>query len=193
MHFTTDRSIKIVRHGGAADQGVEALIWPTTDDSDFKSTLRRDLLAAIFQLRLTAEIREKLAATYTPNAASNASDTYKGFGSLNVAVPAQPSAMDLVVKSIRTIAADLVAHPASADELLRARKPILDAILAAARLNGDWLGPVAKAQSDPDQLARHGNKEAILAAFTAADIQAEARRWLTGEPLQIRSLPEATK
>jgi len=36
-------------------------------------------------------------------------------------------------------------------------------------------------------------KEAILAAFTAADIQAEARRWLTGEPLQIRSLPEATK
>ena len=193
VHFASDRSMKFVRHGGGADQGVVALIWPTTDDSDYKSEMRRELLAAILQLRLLDEIREKLAATYTPNAGSSASNTFKGFGSLNVAVPAQPATMDLVVKSIRTIAADLVAHPASADELLRARKPMIEAEQRDQRQNADWLGPVAKAQSVPDQLERHRTRTAVVSAITTADIQAEAQRWLVGEPLQIRSLPEGAK
>ena len=101
--------------------------------------------------------------------------------------------MDVVVKSIRAIAADLIARPASADELLRARKPIIDANQRNQRLNADWLGPVAKAQSYPDQLERHRTAAAVLGAITPADIQAEARRWLTAEPLQIRSLPDAAK
>ena len=99
--------------------------------------------------------------------------------------------MDLVVKSIRSITASLVAHPASADELLRARKPILEADQREQRQNGDWLGPVSKAQSDPDELVRHRTAAAAIGAITAADIQAEAKRWLTAEPLQIRALPEA--
>jgi zinc protease len=187
--FAADRTRRVLRHTGAADQGVLSLSWPATDDADLRSMLVRNMLSAVFQLRLIDEIREKLGATYTPNAVSFASDTYAGFGHFTLVAPADPAQMDLVAQTMKTLAAGLAAEPASEDEMLRARSPIVEQIQRSERTNAGWTAIVAKAQSDPSVLDRRRQRMEIVQSITTAELQAAAAQWLTGEPLEIRVLP----
>jgi zinc protease len=190
--FTADRKPRIVYHEGAADQGAISLSWPTTDDSDFKDSLTRDLLAAVMQLRLIDVVREELGATYTPNASSVDSSTYKGFGYLTASAPASQSSMDSVAKAIRQIASDLRAAPPSADELLRARKPILERWQRQARENGSWVMLTAEAQARPELLDRRRTRAAVLEAITPAQIEAAADRYLDpAAAVEVRVVPKS--
>ena len=189
--FTADRKPQTIYHEGAADQGAIALSWPTTDNIDFKDSLTRDLLAAVMQLRLIDVVREELGATYTPNASSFDTSTYKGFGYLTASAPAAPGSMDAVAKAIRQIAADLRAAPPSDDELLRARKPILERWQRQERQNGSWVALAAEAQSRPELLDRRRTRAAVLEAITPADIEAAAKRYLDpSAALEVRVVPQ---
>jgi len=187
--FAADRETRVLRHAGAADQGYISLSWPTTDESELRPTMVRNLLAAIYQLRLLDEIREKLGATYTPNAFSFASDAYAGFGHVTAVAPAEPGQMDLVAQTMKSIAAELAASPPDADEVLRARNPMLEQYQRQERQNGSWTAVVTEAQSDPAGLDRRRERRAVLESITPAELQAAARQWLSGEPLEIRVLP----
>lgn len=188
--FTTGTGLKTIYHAGAADQGAIAVSWPTTDDSNFKDSLTRDLLAAVMELRLIDVVREQLGATYTPNAQSIDSSTYKGFGYLSASAPAAQGSMDAVAKAIRQIAADLRATPPSADEMLRARKPILERWQRQARENGSWVALVAEAQARPDRLDRRRTRAAVLEAITPAELSAAAKRYLDpAKAVEVRVVP----
>ena len=189
--FTADRKLRTIYHGGSADQGAISLNWPTTDDHDLKDSLTRDLLAAVMELRLIDVVREKLGATYTPNAASVDSSTYKGFGYLTASAPAAQSSMDAVASAIREIASDLRATPPSADEMLRARQPILERWQRQARENGSWVALVAEAQTKPEYLERRRTRAAVLEAITPAEIGAAADRYLDpAAAVEIRVVPK---
>ena len=191
--FTADRAVRTIHHQGAADQGTISLSWPTTDDSDFRDSLTRDLLAAVMQLRLIDVVREELGATYTPNASSFESSTFKGLGYLTASAPAAQGSMDSVAKAIRQIAADLRTAPPSADELLRARKPILERWQRQARENGSWAMLTAEAQSRPELLERRRTRAAMLEAITPADIEAAASRYLDpAAAVEVRVVPSST-
>ncbi|MGV3555968.1 MAG: M16 family metallopeptidase [Croceibacterium sp.] len=187
--FANGREPRVLRHAGTADQGYISLSWPTTDESELRPTMVRSLLSAVYQLRLLDEIREKLGATYTPNAFSFASDAYAGFGHLTAVAPAEPAQMDLVAQTMKTIAAEFAASPPDADEVLRARNPMLEQYQRQERQNGAWTAVVAEAQSDPAGLDRRRERRAILEAITPEELQAAAREWLSGQPLEIRVLP----
>ena len=188
--FADDRVVRVLRHSGAADQGVVSLSWPTTDDADLRSIMVRNLLASVLQLRLLDEIREKLGATYTPNAFSSASDTFRGFGHLTTLAPAEPGQMDLVAQTMKALAAGLAASPPSEDELLRARGPIVEQLQRQARTNAGWTAIVAEAQSYPGVLDRRRQRMEVLQSITTEELQTAAQRWFVGEPLEIRVLPE---
>jgi zinc protease len=188
--FAADRQVRVLRHSGAADQGVVSLSWPTTDDADLRSMTVRNLLASVLQLRLLDEIREKLGATYTPNAFSSASDTFRGFGHLTTLAPAEPGQMDLVAETMKTLAAGLAASPPSEDELLRARGPIVEQLQRQERTNAGWTNIVAEAQSYPGILDRRRQRMETLQSITAQELQAAAKQWFAAEPLEIRVLPE---
>ena len=187
--FAADRQPRILRHAGTADQGYISLSWPTADESDLRPTMVRSMLSAVYQLRLLDQIREKLGATYTPNAFSLASDTYSGFGHLTAVAPAEPAQMDLVAQTMKSIAAELAAAPPEADEVLRARNPMLEQYQRQERQNGAWTAVVTEAQSDPAGLDRRRERRAVLESITPAELQAAAAQWLSGEPLEIRVLP----
>ncbi len=189
--FAQDRSLRVLRHDGAADQGYVAISWPTTDGHDQRSALTRDVLAAVIQIRVLETLREQLGATYSPDTASQASPAGDGFGHLLVATQAAPDKVGLVVASIREIAAELRERPVSDDLLLRARRPILERFHEQERQNATWLNAVALAQSRPDRLERRRQRAALLEAVTVADVQAAAREFLGGEPLVIEVMPKS--
>ena len=189
--FTADRALRVLYHAGSADQGAIALSWPTTDDSDFKATLTRDLLAEVIGLRLIDVLREELGATYTPNASSVNSATFKGFGYLTASAPTAQGDMEATSKAMRKIAADLRTTPPSADEMLRARKPILERWQRQARENGSWVGLAVDAQNRPELLERRRTRAGILEAIAPGDITAQAKRYLDpAAALETRVVPK---
>ncbi|RNJ62734.1 MAG: insulinase family protein [Porphyrobacter sp. IPPAS B-1204] len=192
VRFTADRATRVITHKGAADQGVLALGWPTTDASDQRDDYTRDLLAAVMSLRLTEKLREELGSTYSPEAFSYTHPSLEGFGYLAAYATVPPEAMDETAATIRAIAAELAAQPPAADLFERARNPIRANFERAETQNGGWLAIVAKAQSDPSLLDRRRRRIATLDAITPADVQAAAQRYLAGGvPVELRVVPEA--
>jgi zinc protease len=79
------------------------------------------------------------------------------------------------------IAASLAAGDISADELERARRPIVDQIRNDVEDNQYWLGVAVTAQSDPAVLQRHRTRAADYAGVTLADVRMAARRYLVAD------------
>lgn len=145
------------------------LYWPATDARDVKLARRLRLLSDVFSDRLRVEIREKMAGTYSPNAAPDLSDTYPGYGWLIADATVAPADTRLIADAMKQVAADLHAGGVTEEELERARQPVLTALRESARTNGYWLGTVlASAQEFPEHLdwsrTRYTDNESITAA-----------------------------
>jgi zinc protease len=166
-------------HKGRADQAVLFTAWPTTDFlADPKGARANRLLAEILNLRLTDELREKQGATYSPSADSTQSWLMPDYGYISTVVEIPPDKIEAVTRDIQRIAADLTAKPPTADEMTRARKPILEGIQEARETNGYWLGTLSGMQADPRQLDAYRSSVPTLERLTPADIQVAARTWL---------------
>jgi zinc protease len=190
--FPKDLTPRILTHKGNDEQAFVSLNWPATDDSDFRSTLTRDLLAAIMRDRLLSVIREKLGAAYSPYARHVSSNVIKDYGFLQAAVGTDPANSDIVKAEILKIAQSLRNAPPSNDELLRVRKPISERYAAQIRRNDGWAGLILFAQTKPDRLDRRRQRDAVLASITTADIQKAAQQYLLDDKaLEIRVVSES--
>ena len=187
VSFPKDRTPITLHHAGKADEALDLAYWPTTDDRDPATDAGLDLLAAVFQLMLTEEVREALGATYSPGAASRTSSLYPGFGQIAVSSNLDPADMPKVDAAVAAIAARLRDAPVEADLLERARAPMLERIAKRTRENGAWIALVDDAQTEPRWLDRFRTARATCLAVDAAQLQALARRYLTPEAaLKIR-------
>jgi zinc protease len=166
-------------HKGRADQAALFMVWRTDDlFSNLQRSRDVSILGQVVQLRLIDELREKQGATYSPNASSTASVTFKNWGYLGVSMEVPPEKLDGVVASIRKIAADLRDKPISDDELERAKKPRIDSIEKARVTNEYWLGALSGAQGDPRLLDATRSVLAGLTRVTPADVQKAAKTYL---------------
>ena len=87
-------------------------------------------------------------------------------------------------------ASDLATTPPSDDEILRARKPILERWQRQLRENGSWSSLVAEAQSRPELLERRRTRAAVLEAITPADLTAAAKHYLDpAKAVEVRIVP----
>jgi len=192
VSFPTSTAPVTLTHAGTPDQGLALAYWPTDDDSDAVQEAKVDMLSEVMGILLIDEIREKLGATYSPNASSDMSRIYKDYGTFGTSVIVAPSQTDEVFAAIDTIAKDLRDAPVSADMLARARTPVLERITKNRRENGWWLGVAGRAQSEAPRLDRYRTLETRVKAITPADLQAAARKYLVpGKELKIRIVPEA--
>ncbi|UDF03881.1 pitrilysin family protein [Asticcacaulis sp. AND118] len=184
VSFPTANLHQVLTHNGRADQNLSYVAWPTTDFFvDTKQARATEMLAEVLTLRLTDEIREKQGASYGSSAGSVMSNTFKGFGYLAAQATVKPEVDQTFYDSLLTIAEDLKAKPIEADELLRARKPVLDRYDVQIKTNGYWMGVLPGIQADPRDLPAIRSRKAEVEAVTPADIQAMAKKWLIKEKL----------
>lgn len=189
--FTAERKRTVLRHGGVKDQALVTFIWPTRDGEDLTAALQLQLLERVMRIQLTDTLREKLGKAYSPGASSNASRTWKGYGTFSVTssvdvkeVPATRTAITGVVGGLRDA-------PVSEDVLKRAREPMLEGYDNALKTNAGWMTFVDRAQTEPDDIARFTKSKAVLQAITPADLQAAARKYLTADgAVEVNVLPE---
>jgi len=190
--FTADRSLRVIRHSGPADQAIVRLIWPTVDDRDFDEVLKLELLERVVQLELTDSLREELGQTYSPGVNASQSRTWPGYGTFNVAAPVATAQVDAARETMLAAIRKLVSEPVDADMLLRARRPLLEAYDNALKTNAGWMELADDAQRQPDRIARFTSAKAKLEALTAEDVRATAAKYLQPDQrLEIDVLPKA--
>lgn len=188
--FPPSRVPVTLTHSGKANQAIALSYWPTTDGMDPVTEAQLTMLGRVLQLLMTDELREKLGATYSPQAGSTASSLYKGYGYISVSSNVEPGAIPAVNAAVDRVAARLVRIPANADLMLRARKPLLEAIERNRRENGTWIALIDEAQSQPKDLDDFRAQATRISAVTPAQIQALARRYLIpGAELRISIVP----
>lgn len=175
-------------------QGMALIIWKTDGlRGNMKQFRRLNLLGEILTDRLRKEIREKLGASYSPNAGPNGSEGLDGFGFL--AAQCEGKAED--AKRLADVAAQLGATLAKDgiddDELERARKPLQAQLEKSKRDNSYWLGTVlAQSQEDKERLDLIRGRDADYASITTKDLDTIAKKYLTEKNvLKVLIHPEA--
>jgi zinc protease len=161
-------------------KGTVAIYWPTTDALEIHRSRRLAVLGAVLSDRLRVKIREQLGGTYSPEAGNNPSDVYPGYGYMVASVVIDPTQAQTIADAVVAVADDLAQKGVSADELERAKQPILTSLRESARTNGYWLGNVlARAQEHPEHLDWCRSRYADISAITGADLDAPAKMYLT--------------
>ena len=160
-------------------KGEVALYWPTTDGRDIRRARRLNLLAEVFSDRLRVKVRQEMGEAYSPGAGSLAGDLYPGYGYIQARVTIDPPRARQVADIIVQIGDELAGKGVTADELERAKKPVLTALRESARTNPYWLGNVlARAQEKPEVLEWCRSRYADNEAITADELSALARTYL---------------
>ena len=179
-------------HRGRADQGLAFIGWPTLGFYDDPREARAlSLLAAVYQLRLIQKIREEQGTTYSPNAAHRPSEAYRGYGLFLGQIEARPEALPGFFRDAERIAVDLRDHPVAADEMQRARLPLVESLQRARAGNAWWLDALEEIQTDPAVAPTIENQIAQYQSLTAADLQQAARRFLVpGRAWKLVIVPE---
>jgi zinc protease len=155
------------------------LYWPATDSHDVKLARRLRLLADVFADRLRVKIREEMGGTYSPNAASDLSDAYPGYGWLVADATVAPDAARKIADAIRAVAAGLHDGGVTAEELVRAKQPVLTALRESSRTNEYWLNTVlASAQEFPQRLDWSRSRYTDNESVTTAELSALAKQYL---------------
>ncbi len=164
----------VLRHAGQANRASAQVYWPGPDDSDVRRVRTLELLRAVLRLKLIDRVREAESATYSPAAQSFYSHVNPGYGYLGVTLDLVPGDVDRFFGVVDEIAASMAAGQITADELERARRPILEEYQHGLENNGYWMRLVAIAQSDPTMLARHRSFVSDYQGVTLADLRAAA-------------------
>ncbi len=160
-------------------KAIVRLYWPATDGRDVKLARRLRLLSDVFGDRLRVKIREEMGGTYSPNTASDLSDTYPDYGWLIADATVAPGEARAIADAIKAAAASLWESGVTGEELERAKQPVLTALRESSRTNQYWLNTVlAGAQEFPQRLDWSRSRYTDNESVTAADLTALARQYL---------------
>ncbi len=166
-------------YAGAIPKDVLALYWPTADASDIARVRRLNLLAEILGNRLLKTIREELGGSYSPSAGSQPNETYPAYNFVAAQIVLNPDDLDRIRPAVLAVAADLVAKGVEADELNRARQPILTMLRESERTNGYWGRTVlGAAQERPWLLDWARNRRTDYESVTLEELNTLARAYL---------------
>jgi len=161
------------------DKAMLVVAWPTADFWNIERTRGLYLLTEVFADRLRKVIREKLGATYSPQVINQPSRTYPEYGVLRTQLIVDPVQIEAVRKEVALVAEDLWKSGVTAEELVRARLPLLTSLKDMVRSNGYWLNSVLSLSSrHPQQLQWPATILSGFESITGDQVSALAREYL---------------
>ncbi|MBC7980986.1 MAG: insulinase family protein, partial [Armatimonadetes bacterium] len=168
-------------------------IWKTVGIRNNIPEFRRlNVLSDIYGDRLRQEIREKLGASYSPNAGASGSDALENFGYLIGQALGKPEDIPLLLKTMETIATELSISGATQEELDRSLSPTLNQLEKTNRDNSYWLSTVlAQSQADPRRLEYARTRDADYRSINLKEINALAKKYYApGQLHKVSILPQ---
>jgi zinc protease len=174
-------------------KGLVTLFWPSTDALDVKRTRRLSMLANVLSDRLRVKVREEIGGAYSPSAGSSPSENYPGYGFFAAQVTVEPAKAKEISEVILALAADLATNGVTAEELERAKQPVLTATRESMRNNNYWLSSVlSRAQEKPEVLDWSRSRLTDIEGMKADELTALAKLYLSAaQAFRVTVLPVA--
>ena len=187
-HFPTSATPPVTETvAGAAAQGIAVAAWPTDAFTASMADSRGlQVLAQVIRARLMAGMREREGLTYSPEVFVDQPVSQRHYATLGVQVELPPAKAGTFFTELDAIVRDLARTPINADELARARTPMVDAGRRRFGLAEYWVDALAASDDDPAYFDMIRSKVPDLEKVTAADVQRLASRYLAGRvPFQF--------
>lgn len=190
---------QVFQHSGKEGQALVHVAWQIPNIPRGPETYSLDFLKAIFQIRANDVIREAYGQTYSPSVRTS---RLVGFGNnvvLAVDAIVLPQDIEGVEARIKSIATELATNGPTADEVIRARAPLLENEPEDCKSNQCWLDNISSVlanraigvrkarpwQSQSDYLP-------TLRSLRREDFQALAQRYFVDSRLiRVHILPGA--
>jgi zinc protease len=191
--FPIPPSEKTFSYESKIPQAAATAVWKTDGmRSNIPEVRRLNVLSDIYGDRIREEIREKLGASYSPNAGVGGSDALEGYGYLSGQSIGKPDDIPLLLTTMETIATELSEKGATQDELDRALAPTLSSLEKTLRDNSYWLSTVlSQSQTHPEKLELARTRDNDYRSITLGEINALAKKYYTPDNLhKISILPK---
>lgn len=157
---------------GRPDQAAAVAAWGGPGYFGNEKDARALAVAAeILQTRVTDRLRTAEGTTYSPTVQAASSETLNGFGFLLGLVEVPPAKIATFHTELAEMIDDLSRHPVTADELARAKEPLVQSRRRNQQDNGYWTTALAEVQRDPRRLDAAASYVTGIEAVEAADIQ----------------------
>lgn len=193
VNFPKPPTEKTFTYESKIPQAAATAVWKTAGmRGNIPEVRRLNVLSEIYGDRLREEIREKLGASYSPNAGAGGSDALEGFGYLIGQSIGKPNDIARLLTTMETIAKDFSEKGATQDELDRALAPTLSNLEKTLRDNSYWLSTVlSQSQSDPEKLELARTREKDYRSITLEEINTLAKKYYAPTNLhKISILPK---
>ncbi|CAM5773140.1 peptidase M16 [Labrys miyagiensis] len=169
-------------HTGRLDNAAAVMAVPIGDMlSDLPRAFSADLAGQIFQNRLIDQFRIAEGATYSPQGDVSLSKSIPGYGYAYAYVETTPAKVDRFYALVDKIAADLAANDVSADELARAKEPMIETVKHQQEGNEYWLRNLRGVQTDARRLDLIRQNLTGYEKVTAQDVRAIAATYFKPE------------
>jgi len=184
----------VFRYESTIPQAMALMMWKTAGQRGNPREFRRlHVLASVLKERLREEIRENLGASYSPVAIADGSEALENVGHLLGQSVCNPEDIGKILSSMRSEASTLAADGTTADELDRARRPILGMMEKSLRDNQHWLRTVlGRSQAEPERLELARDRDADYRSITLDELNTLAAKYLGGgNAISITIRPQA--
>ncbi len=130
--------------------------------------------------------------TYSPQSSANASLVFPRYGYLAAEVEVPPAKIQAFYDDLTKISGDLKTKEVTADELARAKKPLIDDLLKSRASNEYWLVQLSGAYEEPRRFDAIRGVVQSLQSVDAAQILEAARLYLKDDAeFRLQVVPEA--
>ena len=180
FHFPAPAARPVVETvPGALQQGMALAAWPTPGFIASMSDARAiQVLSQVVKARLMAGLREREGLTYAPDAFVDQAVSQPNYAVMGVQVELPPAKADAFFAELDAIVADLAKTPIGADELARARTPMVDGSRRGFAFADYWADALAASDGDPAYFEMIRTKVPYLSKVTSADVQRMAQLYL---------------
>jgi zinc protease len=184
----------VFEHTGRADQAFYGEYFPLPDYfADPAVSDVADVAAAIISSRLVDTVREQLGITYSPKVEAVTSVDVPGEGYLGVTLETPPANFAKFHDLLSAQLKDLAAKPVSADELERAKQPLIATERKKRETNAFWLAKLTQVARDPRVESEALGKLDRMSAVSAADVQRLIAKYAAGRvPVTIIARAKAS-
>ncbi|HEY0956123.1 MAG TPA: insulinase family protein [Roseateles sp.] len=176
----------VAYHRGRVDQALLGWQWAMPDHwADPALSHTGQLAAALLRARLMDSVRERLGITYSPIVTGGGSLDTPGQGAFALAIETPPEKFDDLREVLRAQLRELGAQPVSADELQRARQPMLEGLAKARESNTYWAYWLPQILAQPRMKAALLGQADGLQAVTAQQLQAFFLGLAGRQPIEV--------
>lgn len=184
----------VFTHNGLAEQALGSVTWPTVDVTGPRRPARQlSVLKSVVQLRVLDVIREAEALAYSPGVSEEFSPDYSGYGTLTISAATAPEKLPAFYAAVDRIVRDLQDRPIDADELRRARQPMLEHLRQNMNTNDFWYTAILGSAYRPSSIEDALTVETDYLSVTPALIRQLAREYLRPDRVFKASVVRASE